>query len=448
MEEKVKLRTKIGFGLSDFGSCLSWGVVGSFLMIYYTDVAKIPAAAVGTMFLITRIWDAINDPMMGVIIDKTNTRWGKCRPYFLWICVPLAIFMVLTFSVPDISPSGKLIYAYITFTLLTMAYTAINIPVTAILPRLTRDPNQRTILGVFRMYGAMAGNIGVGMVTLGLVAALGAGNDAKGYTSTLTVYAILSIIIFLIVFATVKETAVSPKDTEKVPFRESIRAAKGNLPWIIAILMGFLMNLMGAMRGAGLVYYFTYNLGIPGLIPVISMVGLAIVVSLTILPFVVKKWGKKKTVVIGNIIGIIGFGIAAASGTSVPMLFVGSVIGMIGGGFGFGLTFVLIADSIDYGAWINGVRTEGFLSAACSFGQRLGTGFGTAAAAWILAAGRYAPGAANQESSARMAISFNFTIVPIITCVLSIILICFWNVDEQKMVADLEAGRVREQSAN
>jgi GPH family glycoside/pentoside/hexuronide:cation symporter len=121
MENQVTMRAKIGYGLSDLASCLTWASVGSFLTIYYTDVVMIPAAAVGTMFMITRIYDALNDNVMGVIIDKTRTRWGKCRPYFLWGCVPLAICLVVTFSVPDLSPTGKLVYAYITFTFLTMA---------------------------------------------------------------------------------------------------------------------------------------------------------------------------------------------------------------------------------------------------------------------------------------------------------------------------------------
>ncbi|MDR2785078.1 MAG: MFS transporter [Treponema sp.] len=450
LEETVKMRAKIAYGFSDLASCLAWASVGSFLTIYYTDVVGISAAAVGTMFMLTRIYDAINDPIMGVIIDKTHTRWGKCRPYFLWGCVPLAICMVATFSVPELSPSGKLIYAYITFTLLTMAYTMINIPVSAILPRLTKDPNQRTVFGVFRMYGSLVGNIGVGAATLGLVALLGAGNTQKGYTLTLTVYGILAIALFLIVFANIREIATSDDEKAKLSFKECLSATKGNIPWIISVLLGMLMNLMQGMRGTGMVYFFTYNLGLPGLIPAISMVGLVILVSLTLLPTVVKKWGKKKTVIIGNIVGIVGYGIAAVGANSVAMVFVGNIIGSIGGGLGFGLVFVLIADGVDYGKWLNGVSAEGFLSAAASFGQRLGTAVGSAAAAWILAAGRYVPGAADQAASARMAISFNYAIVPIIISVLNIVLICFWNVDKEmpQMLADLKVGRIRGQAAN
>jgi GPH family glycoside/pentoside/hexuronide:cation symporter len=358
--------------------------------------------------------------------------------------------MVATFSVPELSPSGKLIYAYITFTLLTMAYTVINIPVSAILPRLTRDPHQRTILGVFRMYGALVGNIGVGAVTLGLVARLGAGNVAKGYTRTITIYAVLAVILFLVVFATVKEAVVSEDESAKLSFKDCLRATKGNVPWLISISLGMLMNLLQGMRGTGLVYFFTYNLGLPGLIPAASMIGLVILVSLTLLPMAVKKWGKKKTVIIGNIIGIIGYGIAATGTNSVAKVFIGNIIGSIGGGMGYGLVFVLIADGVDYGRWLNGVSAEGFLSAAASFGQRLGTAVGSAAAAWILAAGRYVPGEANQAVSARMAITFNYAIVPIIISVLNIVLICFWKLDKEtpQMLADLKAGRTRNQAAN
>jgi GPH family glycoside/pentoside/hexuronide:cation symporter len=300
------------------------------------------------------------------------------------------------------------------------------------------------------MYGSLVGNIGVGMATLALVALLGAGNTARGYTLTMTVYAVLSVILFLVVFANVRELPPAEGEEVKLSFRDCLNATKGNVPWIISVLLGMLMNLMQGMRGTGLVYFFTYNLGLPGLIPVASMVSLVILVSVTLLPVAVKKWGKKKTVIIGNVVGIIGYGIAAAGANSVAMVLVGNIIGSIGGGLGFGLVFVMIADGVDYGRWLNGVSAEGFLSAAASFGQRLGTAVGSAAAAWILAAGRYMPGEAVQAASARMAISFNYAIVPIIISILNIVLICFWKLDKEtpQMLADLAAGRTKNQAAN
>jgi GPH family glycoside/pentoside/hexuronide:cation symporter len=449
MEDKVKLREKIAFGMSDFASCLSWGVVGSFMMFYYTDVALIPAAAVGTMFMITRIWDAINDPIMGVIIDRTHTKWGKSRPYFLWMSAPLSVAMVLAFSVPDISSAGKLIWAYVTFILLDMTYTACNVPVSSILPAMTLDPNERNVLGVFRVFGALFGNVLTGMVTLGLVAFLGSGS--KGWTLTLTVYAVLSFLMFLFVFFNVKERVAVPEGpVQKTAFKDGVKAIKGNIPWFIATGLGLLMNLMTSMRGAGLVYYLTYNLGQTGLVPIVTFLGMTVIVPLLVMPLVVKHLGKKKTIIIGNCVSVLGYGLVAVSGASVPLLLIGTLIGSIGGGLGIGLIFILIADSVDYGAWISGVRAEGFLSAMCSFGQRMGTGIGGAGAAWILAAGRYVANAEAQEASALRAIHFNFAVTPIIVAVLNIVLILFWNLDKlaPQMIEDLKAGRIRGQAAD
>jgi GPH family glycoside/pentoside/hexuronide:cation symporter len=453
MDERVKLREKIAYGMSDFASCLSWGLVGSFMMYYYTDIALIPAAAIGTMFLLCRIWDAINDPIMGVIIDRTHSKWGKSRPWFLWGALPLSVVMVLAFSIPDISSAGKLIWAYVTFVLLDMTYTAVNVPVSSILPAMTLDPHERNVLGVFRVFGALSGNVLVGMTTLGFVAFFGSGR--RGWTLTMTVYAVLSLLMFLFVFASVKErVAAEAQPQQKALFHEGVKdglkAMKGNIPWFIATGMGLLMNLMQAMRGAGLVYYLTYNLGQPGLVPLITFLAMTVIIPLLVLPFVVKHLGKKKTIIIGNCVSVAGYGLVALSGASVPLLIIGTLIGSVGGGLGIGLVFILIADSVDYGAWISGVRAEGFLSAMCSFGQRIGTGIGGAAGAWILAAGHYVANAEQQAASALTAIHFNFAVTPVIVAVLNIVLILFWNLDKlaPRMIEDLKAGRIRGQAAN
>jgi GPH family glycoside/pentoside/hexuronide:cation symporter len=444
MTEKAKLKSKFAYGISDFASNLSWGTVGSYLMIYYTDVAKISAVAIGTMFLITRIWDAINDPIMGMIIDKTHTRWGKCRPYFLWMCVPLAILMVLTYSVPEISATGKLIYAYVTFTLLSMIYTAINIPVTAILPRLTANIQERTMFGTFRGFGAMIGGTLVGVITLPLVKNLGGGNDALGYRLTMVVYGIIAVIMFLFTFFNVKELAIDDSG-KKTSFTEGFKAVKGNLPWLITLLIGVILFLTMAMRGAGLVYYCRYNLGNDSLVPLLSMLMILMFVPMSILPVVTKKIGKRNTMLMGNMISLVGYGLIWFSGTSVPLLVTGNIIGTFGLGFIFTLTFVMIADTVDYGEWKNGVRSEGFLSAAASFGQKLGTGIGGACAAWILGAGGYDGGAATQSRTALIAISVNYVVVPILGCVIAIALLLCYKLDKlaPQMMKELAERRAK-----
>jgi GPH family glycoside/pentoside/hexuronide:cation symporter len=445
MSEKSSLRSKLAYGVSDFASNLAWGTVGSYLMIYYTDVAKISAMAVGTMLLVTRIWDAINDPIMGTIIDKTHTRWGKCRPYFLWMCVPLAVVMVLTYSVPEISAGGKVVYAYVTFILLGMIYTAINIPVTAILPRLTADMHERTIFGTFRMFGAIIGGLLVNTVTLPLIKALGGDNQGLGFRLTISAYAVLVIILFLITFLNVKEVIVDlpHAKTEKSSATGGFKAVKGNLPWLIMLIVGMILQMMSGVRGAASVYYCRYNMQNDGLVPLLASMMILMLVPMAFIPVIAKKLGKRNTVLMGCIVALVGYFLVLISGQSVPLLILGNAVGSIGLAFAIGLLFTMIADTVDYGEWKNGVRSEGFLSAAASFGQKLGVGIGGAAAAWILGFGGYDGGAAVQSESALTAIKFNYAILPIILIGIATFLLLFYTLDKEtpQMLADLKARR-------
>ncbi|MDR2434882.1 MAG: MFS transporter [Treponema sp.] len=444
------LRSKFAYGASDLASNLSFGAIGSFLMIYYTDVVHIPAAAVGMMFLVTRIWDAITDPLMGMLIDKTHTRWGKSRPYFLWMCLPLAIMMVLTYSVPArLSESGKLAYVYLTFMLLTMVYTAINIPVTAILPRLTADLEERTVYGVFRGIGGLAGNVIVMAATVPLAAALGPGEPAKGYRLTMTVYAVIALLLFLFVFCSLKELSFDEGKNAKLKLTESIGAAKGNLPWLIILAVGFLLQMHVAMRSAALVYYCKYVLQNEGLVPVVGMLMLIMVFPMLLLPAISGRIGKRNTVIMGGCISAVGFLIIWLGGTAIPVFLVGNILSIIGLSFALGLLFVLIADTVDYGEYKNGVHSEGFLSAAASFGQKMGVGLGGAAAAFVLGMGAYSGEADVQTPSAIRAIQCNYIFLPLTGFVLVIILMCFYNLDKTapRMMAELEERRRRKGEA-
>ncbi|MDR3139513.1 MAG: MFS transporter [Treponema sp.] len=445
MSERTGLKTRFAYGLSDVASNLSWGTVGSYLMVYYTDVAKIPAIMIGTMFLITRVWDAVNDPIMGLIIDKTHSRWGKARPYFLWMCVPLAIVMVLTYSVPaGWSVTGKLIYVYITFTFLGMIYTAINIPVTAILPRLSADLHDRTVLGTFRGFGALIGQVLVMAITLPLVAALGQGDTAKGYQLTMAVFGIMAVLFFLITFFNVKEIDLEEKKSQKTSFMESVKAIRGNLPWLITLLVGLLLQMSMAMRMAGMVYYCRYYLGNEGLIPLLGMLMMVMIFPLACLPAVSKKIGKRNTVITGSIIAIAGNLLIWLGGKTTPAVFItANVLVIAGMAFTLGLIFVLVADTVEYGEWKNGVRSEGFLSAASSLGQKLGTGFGGALAAWVLGSAGYEANAVEQSRDVLNAMVFNFVGFPLLSFVLIIILMWFYRLDKtaSQMMSELAQRR-------
>jgi len=187
--KKLKIQEKIGYGLGDFASSMFWKLFSMYLLIFYTDVYGISPAAVGTMFLLTRVWDSINDPLMGIICDRTNTKKGKFRPYLLWGAVPFAVVGTFTFLTPDFGSTGKLIYAYVTYTLMMMVYTAVNVPYSSLMGVMSSDTGERTTLASFRFIGAFTGGIFVTSTAswfIGIFQNNGA-NEAKGYQYTVII---------------------------------------------------------------------------------------------------------------------------------------------------------------------------------------------------------------------------------------------------------------------
>ena len=228
---------RIGYGIGDLGCNLVFSTMASYLMVFYTDVFGITAAAAGTMMLVTKFIDAMTDTGMGLLVDRTHTKWGQGRPYFLIGAVPFAVFTFLTFFIPDFGSSGKLIWAYVTYCLLCTAYTVVNIPLNTIVPRLTSDVHERDILVSTRMVCAMAGTAIVMSITSPLVEFFGKDNEARGYLVTMTIYGIAAMIIFFITFASTKEV-IPPSVTQKhSSLIEDFKGLTGQA-WVL-----FLLNL-------------------------------------------------------------------------------------------------------------------------------------------------------------------------------------------------------------
>jgi glycoside/pentoside/hexuronide:cation symporter, GPH family len=236
VEERLAVKEKIGYGLGDTASNLYWKTFESFLMYFYTDVFGLTAKSASTLMLVTRIWDAINDPMMGYISDRTRTSWGRFRPYLVWMALPFAITGALTFYTPDLGPTGKLIYAYVTYTLVMMAYTAINIPYGALMGVITPSSIERTSVSTYRFVLAFCGGIIVQYGTLKMVAFFGGSksidvngvvktvvaDERQGFFWTMVVFSVAAVILFLITFATTKERVQPPVD-QKSTFRADLK---------------------------------------------------------------------------------------------------------------------------------------------------------------------------------------------------------------------------------
>ena len=323
MEEKIKLREYMAYGSTDFASNLMWATVSTYLMFFYTDVFGIAVASVGVLLLVVRIFDAFVDPGIGLIIDKTRSKFGKSRPYFLWMAVPFCVFTFLTFTTPELSTTGKLIYAYITYLILSIVFSAVNIPVTSILPRLTSDPNQRNVLTSFRMVGMFLATLFVSIATLPIVNALGGEitqqAQQKGFALTGLIYGLIGAALFIFAFFNLKEkVGVSAQKQSMV---DSFKALKGNWPWLILLAICIISQVTLMMRTSSSLYFLKYNLGREDLFPYLGMILIVMLPVFVIIPRLAKRFGKRNLFIIGNIITIIGYILLYFfAETSIPML--------------------------------------------------------------------------------------------------------------------------------
>ncbi|MBC1800142.1 glycoside-pentoside-hexuronide (GPH):cation symporter [Listeria booriae] len=429
LKAMVPWKERISYGLSDTACNLAFQVISTYLMFFYTDVYGISAAAVGTLFLVARVIDAFDGPIIGIFIDRTNTRWGKSRPFFLWFAIPFGLMCVLTFTTPGFGDAGKIAWAYVTYILVGILYSCVNLPITSILPSLTNNPKERTVLGTVRQFGGTLGQIIVTVFTLPIVAALGKGNDQKGFFLTILIFSIIAVVLLLNTFFNTKERIENVQKVVRV--KDSVKAMKRNWSWIIMILMNFIYWMAMTMKNQTTVYFFKYNLGREDLVPMIMALAFGSLLTLLMTPAVAGKLGKRNTMVGGLILAIIGqviMGVGAHS-LSVPIIIVGVVINAFGTGFISGLLSVMLADTVDYGEWKSGVRAQGLLTSASSFGAKFGMGIGGAMTAGILAAGGYQANK-TQTAAALQSIEFNFIWIPIIGFVIAGIALFFYKADK------------------
>ncbi|KAA0562248.1 MFS transporter [Bacillus sp. CH30_1T] len=431
-DKQVSLKERISYGLGDTASNLVFTMITTYLMFFYTDVSGISAAAVGTLFLVARVIDAFDAPIIGVLIDRTSTKWGKSRPYFLWLAIPFGVVAVLTFTIPDLSESGKLIYAYLTYIILGIMYSAINIPLSSLLPSITSSSQERTVVNAFRGIGGKVGTFIVNVAVLPLVAFFGQGNPQDGFLYTMILFAFVSVVLFFITFANTRER-VQANGNKPIPFKEGVKALKGNLPWWLLLVSNVLLFIAIISSLQSTIYFFTYNLNREDLIPLINGLTILMVVGTIAAPILAKKIGKRNSMILGFIITSIGQVVMyiGAEAASIPFLILGRVVSISGLGLAVGLKFAMIADTVDYGEWKSGVRAPGLLMASSTFGVKLGMGLGGAIAAWIMSGGGYV---ANQQQSfsALLAIEFNFIWLPFISCILSIILFLFYRLEKEE----------------
>ena len=436
--DKLTVKEKMGFGVGEFSSSIVWQALMFFLPAFYTDTFGLSAAAVGTMFLVIRFFDAFNDPIMGVIADRTNTKWGKFRPYILWFAIPYGVMAMLMFTTPDLSDSGKLIYAYITYGLMMVFYTAIMIPYNSWVGVISPNSEERTSVSSYKFVFAYLAGLAVQGLVLPMVDYFGKGNDAEGYSITMIILGSITIIFFLVTFFSSKER-VQAEAKEKSKLKDDLKDLLQNKDWIMIFVTSILLLIYVIIRSGDIMYYFEYYLGNKDLASAFMVVG-TIAVLLGVLPtkWLSAKIGKKNLFIISlAIIALSQIGFYYTGPDDIVMIFALQIIFSLASGPTMPLMWSMLADTADYSEWKSHRRATGLIFSATNMSIKSGVAIGGAAIMWILAYYGYQANQV-QTSDSIFGIKMMMSYIPAVIAFLSLIPLFFYKLDEEK-VALIEA---------
>ncbi|MCM2678571.1 MFS transporter [Echinimonas agarilytica] len=431
----ISIREKIGYGLGDTASNLVFQMVINFMMFFYTDVYGLSAAAVGTLMLVVRLFDGVTDPIMGGVADRTKTRWGSYRPYLLITSIPYAILAVMTFTTPDLSDNGKLVYAYITYALLMTAYTAVNVPYSALGGVLTSNNKERTSIQSYRFALAMSGGALVSAFTMPMVDYFAGpdGDRQMGFQYAMGVFATLAFLCFVFCFFSTKER-VQPKIPKNQTFFKDIASFKDNKPFMMLAAASFILLIMTAMRGATTPYYLTYYVGREDLISQFLTAGmLASIAGAVSVNWFSLRFCKVQLVKFGSImITVTHLALYYLPSSQIELIFAASMIGGFAQMLVVPIVFAMVADTADYGALKTGSTKMAMSYSAHLLVLKFGIALGGAGAGWILAGTGYV---ANQEQTelALNGIMFTYALGAVITGVVMAVIFQFYTLTDAKM---------------
>lgn len=460
----VSLIEKIGYGFGDLASNLVFQTIVNFAAFYYTDVVGIGPGVVGTMFLVVRVFDAVLDPAMGAVADRTRTRWGQFRPWLLWMSVPFGLSAVLAFSVPAAAPGTMIAFSFATYALLMICYTGVNIPYGAMATALTADPQERTSIQSWRFALAMIGNMIVSGLTLPLIAHFGAGDRRLGYSYTMAVFATLGVALLFACFLSTRERVETAPAAEPGKLRRDLKALWQNDQWRLLAFVNFVLLTGLVMRGTATLYFVNYVLKRPdaatayltigtigGILGSLLagrfaggvkardlgfMIGAMALFLAALAPFGLLDLPRTIAVIAAVLFSIaVGhvagrrldrtrvFGIAYATQALVHvLLFFSQPLGfavsiaafvtvMMLNQLGVTILWAMMSDSVDYGQWKTGVRLTGLNFSAQLFALKLGVAVGGALAAWLLGLFGYVANGI-QSAHALLGITLTFSLLP------------------------------------
>jgi len=444
---KLSFKEKVGYSLGDTASHFVWDMVGFWLLFFYTDVYGISAAAAGTIMLVARFWDMAVDPIIGIVSDRTNTRWGKFRPYILFGAIPYAVLAILTFTTPDFGELGKILYAGATYVLLMTAYAAINLPYSALGAVMTNDTYERAGLNTYRFIAGFSGQFIVTGLALTLAEFFGHGDKARGFQYTVFMFAILSLIFFFITFKTTKERVQPPK-AQKNSLKEDLKNLFANKAWRILAVVGIISFIMFAMQNAAIAYYFKYYLGRETNVQLFNVLGtVALIVALPLSKPLAKRFGNKNVFIGSSLISGIFFMLIYLPGIhDITTIYVFNIIAKMAYAPAVPLLWTMIADSADYGEWTTGRRATGLYFSAAVFAQKAGWGIGAAIAGWILTISQFVPNV-TQNDTAITGIKLLVSVIPGVLYMSCALFMIFYKIDSKTtdlMKKELDAKRALE----
>ncbi|MCL4145921.1 UNVERIFIED_CONTAM: hypothetical protein GTU68_050235 [Idotea baltica] len=449
---KVSIKEKIGYGLGDAAANIGWRGVGTFLFIFYTDVFGLDPVTVGMLFFAARLSDGISDIAMGLIGDRTKSKYGKFRPWILWTAVPLAISLVLLFSSPDFSASGKIIYAYITYLFFTLMYTANNIPYGALMAVMSGNDKERVSIGSYRMVGAFGGGILVQGALLFLIAYFGNVDPSIGYSYSMRIMSVVLALLMFVTFYTTRERVLPLKD-QKTNLKKDFKDLLKNRPWWALLITALFSSSYNAIKQGIVIIYFTHYLH-NQLLAASYLVGLMLVsiVGAILMTPLSNKYGKRKMFIYslfisGAVISLLIF----CDSTAVVLIFVIGLLSELIGAFFSSLTFVMLGDVADYSEWKNKRRATGLVYSAGSTATKFGGGIAGAVIGLILGAFHYNGQDVTSIEGAIPGIKMLMSWVPGIVAVIGAGIMLFYPLTKKRMseiTSELERRRLDELAKN
>jgi glycoside/pentoside/hexuronide:cation symporter, GPH family len=430
----LSLREKISYGVSDAGFNFYSMGISTFLMIFYTDVFGITAAAAGSVLSLTKMFSMATTPVIGAMADRTKTRYGKFRPYMAWVSIPLAVAMVMTFTTPNLDEGGKLAYAYATYFFMLVCYTSMNIPYNALSGVMTSVPQERTSINSLRFICAFSGSTLLTATTPFLVKWLGQGDERLGWQLTMVVWGIAATALFLVTFFNTRER-VAPLQEKNSNVLQDLTDLSKNLPWILLFMLALFTMVTATLRNGSAAYYFKYYVERPDLITAfIPAYMAAAAVGAALAPFLTRYFDRRLVLMcLMAATAVLSSAFFFVPKDQVALMFalqigVGLVLGPKAP-----LTFAMYADTADYNEWRTGRRATAMTFAAATFSGKLAIALASAIMGVVLTMAGYAANVAQTETS-QAGIVLLISFMPAIFAFLAFLAVVFYKLDDRTML--------------